>query len=190
MRPLSPEDVWDLESYETRRDAFRRAVIALKKVRRVSVGEHLTLVFENRSTLLFQIQEMARVERLRSAEAIRQEVAAYNELVPGEDELSATLFIEITELSDIRPALDRLIGIDEHVALEIGDRRIPARFDENQMEEDRISAVHYLRFSLDEATREGLADPATPVRLRSSPCWKGWSLKDRRGRYISVLRIM
>jgi hypothetical protein len=166
VKPLGADEVWDLAGYEGQRDAFRSAVIALKKVRRVAVGDRVTLVFENRSTLLFQVQEMLRVERLSDPRAVQQELDVYNELVPGEDELSATLFIEITEAADIRPELDRLIGIDEHVWLELGASRVRARFDERQMEEERISAVHYLRFRLDAAARAALADNETPARLR------------------------
>ena len=166
MKPLSADEVWDLAGYESQRDAFRSAVIALKKIRRVAVGERVTLVFENRSTLLFQVQEMLRVERLADPRAIQQELDVYNELVPDEGELSATLFIEITDLTQVRPELDRLIGIDEHVWLELGGQAIRARFDERQLEEERISAVHYLRFRLDAAARAALADAATPARLR------------------------
>jgi hypothetical protein len=166
VKPLGADEVWDLAGYESQRDAFRSAVIALKKIRRVAVGDRLTLVFENRSTLLFQVQEMLRVERLSDPRAVQQELDVYNELMPGESELSATLFIEITDPGGIRPELDRLVGIDRHVALELGDHGIRARFDERQMEEDRISAVHYLRFPLDAAARAALADPRTPARLR------------------------
>jgi len=166
VKPLSADEVWDLAGYESQRDAFRSAVIALKKIRRVAVGERVTLVFENRSTLLFQVQEMLRVERLADPRAIQQELDVYNELVPDEGELSATLFIEITDLTQVRPELDRLIGIDEHVWLELGGQAIRARFDERQLEEERISAVHYLRFRLDAAARAALADAATPARLR------------------------
>jgi hypothetical protein len=95
-----------------------------------------------------------------------QELAIYNELVPGSGELSATLFIEITEAKRIRPELDRLIGLHERVALEIGQERVPARFDPRQLEEDRISAVHYLRFALAPGQIARFGDADTPVALR------------------------
>ncbi len=173
MKRLRVDDILDIDSYERVRGDYRARVLAHKKDRRVSVGPQVTLVFEDRETLRYQIQEMARVERTTRPDKIQIEVDVYNELVPGPNELSATLFIEIPDLKEIRPALDRLIGIDEHVAILVGssqgeesgeksgEQRVPALFDDRQMEEDRISAVHYLRFTLtpDQASafREGPA---------------------------------
>lgn len=163
---LTLDDVWELDAYEQRRAAFRRDVIALKKVRRVALGDRATLVFENRDTLIFQVQEMLRVERLRELPAIQGELDVYNDLMPGPRELSATLFIEITDAESIRTELDRLVGLDEHVSLVVGDEAIPARFDPKQMEEDRISAVQYVRFPMSQAARAALADPSVGVQLR------------------------
>jgi hypothetical protein len=135
----------------------------------VAVGDRVTLVFEDRETLRYQVQEMTRVEQSRGARKIQAEIDAYNDLVPDEGELSATLFIEIPEMDRIRPELDRLIGIDQCVALVLGDEpdedRVAAHFDPKQMEEDRISAVHYLRFPF---TTEQVARfrSGDPVRLR------------------------
>jgi hypothetical protein len=165
MKPLTASDVWGLEGYERHRDEFRRRIIELKKVRRLPLGPRATLVFENRNTLLFQVQEMLRVERLSSPADVARELEVYNELVPGDGELSATLFIEITDLADIRPELDRLIGLDEHLFLRVGDHTVRATFDPKQMEEDRISAVQYVRFPLEGPAGEAFADPATPAFL-------------------------
>jgi hypothetical protein len=166
VKPLTLDEIADRGTYEVLRPEFREKVIALKQRRRVAVGERVTLVFENRETLRFQVQEMTRVERIDDPTAVQNELNVYNELMPGEDELSATLFIEIPELSRIKAELDRLVGIDEHVSLLVGDEAIPACFDPKQMEADRISAVQYIRFSLDEAQRRRLAQPSVPVRLR------------------------
>lgn len=152
MRPLSPEEVWDLEGYETRRDAFRRAVIALKKVRRVPVGEHLTLVFENRSTLLFQIQEMLRVERIYEKAGIEEELAAYNPLIPDGTNLKATFMLEYEDADERRRQLAMLIGIEDRVWVRVGDgERIFAIADEDMDREDenKTSSVHFLRFELE-----------------------------------------
>jgi len=169
MRPLTREDIAPLEVYPELRDAYRDAVIAYKRARRVPIGESVTLLFEDRETLRFQVHEMLWVERIAEPEKIQHELDVYNELMPGERELSATLFVEITDPEAIRPALDRLIGIDEHVSLELGedDDREPvrARFDPKQMEEDRISAVQYIRFALDEAQAKRFADPSVPAHL-------------------------
>lgn len=170
MKRLEPSDLLDLEDYEQVRPAYREALIALKRRRRLAIGEQVSLVFENRETLRFQVQEMLRVERIGDPERIQHELDVYNELIPGPDELSATLFVEITEAGRIRSELDRLVGIDEHVSLVLGApdaaRTIPARFDPKQMEEDRISAVQYLRFSLEAAEAEAFGQPEVPARIR------------------------
>ena len=162
MRPLHLEEIADRESYARLRDAYRRAVIEHKRTRRMSVGELVTLLFEDRETLRFQVQEMLFVERIDDPLRVQHELDVYNELMPAERELSATLFIEIEEQSRIRPELDRLLGIDEHVALVLGSgeggARIPARFDPKQREEDRISAVQYIRFPLGDADVRRLCD--------------------------------
>jgi hypothetical protein len=160
---LTPADVWDLAGYEARRDAFRSEIIALKKIRRVPLGPRATLVFENRNTLLFQVQEMLRVERISDPAAVQRELDVYNELLPSASELSATLFIEITDLAEIRPELDRLIGLDEHLWLRVGDETVRATFDPKQMEEDRISAVQYVRFPFGTGARAAFADPSRPA---------------------------
>jgi hypothetical protein len=167
MQPLSLDDILDIDAYEQVRPEYRARVIAHKKRRRVGVGPQVSLVFEDRETLRYQIQEMTRVERTTDPKKVQIEVDVYNELVPGENELSATLFIEIPELDQVQPALDRLIGIDEHVALLVGAEGdpVPARFDDRQMEEDRISAVHYIRFSLSPGQAEAFRTGPAP-RLR------------------------
>jgi hypothetical protein len=165
VKPLGPNDLWDLDGYARHRDEFRRKIIALKKVRRVPLGPRVTLVFENRNTLIFQVQEMLHVERLSAPSDVARELEVYNELMPGEGELSATLFIEITDMADIRAELDRLIGLDEHVWLRVGNETVRATFDPKQMEEDRISAVQYVRFPLGDAARVALADPTCEAVL-------------------------
>jgi membrane protease YdiL (CAAX protease family) len=165
VKRLEPGEIAPRQRYERLRPDYRARIIALKQDRRVAVGDRVTVVFENRETLRFQIQEMCRVERIDNPARVQGELDVYNELVPGERELSATLFIEIPDLERIRSELDRLVGIDEHVYLRIGDERIPARFDPKQMEADRISAVQYIRFTLDPEQAARFADPALPVEL-------------------------
>ena len=169
MKPLTLEEIVGLAAYGPIRDDYRRRVIAYKRARRVSVGEKVSLVFEDRETLRFQVQEMLWVERIAEPRKVQHELDVYNGLLPGRGELSATLFIEIPDLPSIRPELQRLLGIDESVALVLcqGDRelRLRARFDTSQLEADRISAVHYLRFVLDAAAISRLRDPAASARL-------------------------
>jgi hypothetical protein len=166
MRSVEASDILDLTSYEKIRPDYLAKMIEFKKSRRVYVGEILCFIFENRDTVIFQIQEMTRAERSVSAEAISAEVEVYNELVPGDHELSATLMIEIPDQKSIRPQLDRLIGIDEHVHLDIGGEIVRATFDDKQFEEDRVSAVQYIRFPLGEALAARFRDPNVRVELR------------------------
>jgi len=123
MARLQLSDVLNFFEYEKVRAERRRRVIELKQARRVNVGPHLSFVFENRDTVLFQIQEMCRVERITEDARIQDELDVYNALLPGPRELSATMFIEIEDKDAIQPLLDRFMGIDvgEHVRFQVGD---------------------------------------------------------------------
>jgi hypothetical protein len=169
VKPLGLAELVGLEAYEGLRDGYRSRLIALKRDRRLAVGDRVTLVFENRETMRFQVQEMLRAEGLRDPARIQHELDVYNELVPGRDELSATLLIEITDAGTIRAELDRLLGIDGCVFLVLGAGpgalRIRASFDARQLDSERISAVHYLRFRLPAGSQERLADPAAPAAI-------------------------
>jgi hypothetical protein len=155
-RPLTLDDIADQRAYERERDDFRRAVIAHKKLRRISVGPVVTLTFESRMTMRFQIQEMARAERMTTDEQIQHELDVYNRLLPGPGELSATLFLELTSEKELRTWLPRLVGIERSVVLEIGgaDRRhsvrsVPEHEHESQLTRETVtSAVHYVRFPM------------------------------------------
>ena len=165
MKPLTLHDLLPPDRFAELRPSLRDAVIAHKRDRRIAVGDRVTMVFEDRETLRWQVQEMCRVEQLRAPAQVQQELDVYNQLMPGEGELSATLFVEITDSARIRAELDRLIGIDEHVSLHVGDEVVPARFDPKQLEEERISAVQYLRFRLTPEQIARFSDPAVPLRL-------------------------
>jgi len=169
VRGLSLDDILELDRYEPLRAEYRARVLEHKRDRRVAVGDKVTMLFENRETVRYQIQEMVRVERIRDPNKIQDEIDAYRDLIPEFDELSATLFIEIPELSEIRPELDRLVGIDESVSIVIGEgdaeECVRGRFDERQLEEDRISAVHYVRFPFTADQRERFAS-AERLRVR------------------------
>ena len=170
MRPVSSSEIIGLDRYQNIRSRYREAVIRHKADRRLSVGKKVTLVFEDRETLRFQIQEMVWIERISDPAKIQHEIDVYNELVPAANELSAALYIEITDAPQIRLELDRLIGIDEHVALVLGadgdEDLVGARFDPKQMEEDRISAVQYIRFVMTQDQADRFADPSQPLRIR------------------------
>jgi hypothetical protein len=149
MRKVELAEVKNIYEYEKIRDDFRKYIIELKKRRRISVGDRVTLVFENHDTVLFQIQEMMRAERMVDDDEIKFEVETYNQLIPEKGELSATLFIEVDDPKLLRPVLDSFIGLDRgnHVYLQIGDKhKIYAQFEEGHSKEDRISAVHFIKF--------------------------------------------
>lgn len=170
MKKLQLSDVKNLHEYELIREDWRKSVIAEKVKRRVLLGPIMSLVFENRLTVLGQIQEMCRAERIVRPEAVQHEIDTYNELLPDAGEVAATLLIEITEERQIQSQLDRLLGLTtgSHLMFELGDRRVPARFLGGQSREDRIAAVQYLRFPLggDAATLADLLDPKVPAVIR------------------------
>ena len=171
MPKLTLDDIADLRQYEREREEFRAHVIALKKRRRVGVGPFVTVVFENRDTIRFQIQEMARVEKLISDEAIEGELRAYNPLIPEPGELACTLFIELTSELALREWLPRLVGIERSLELRIGDGDdrivVPCIPDEDHAEqltrEEITASVHYLHFRLD--PDQVAAAEAGPVEL-------------------------
>ncbi len=168
MKKLNFSDILNLYEYEKVRPACRQEVIAAKASRRISVGDRLTFLFENRDTVKFQIQEMIRAERIVSEEKIQEEIDVYNQLLPEDHELSATLFIEITEASDIKPELDRFQGLDrgDCVYFEFnGLARVFARFEAGHSKEDRISAVQYVRFSFTAEEQGWFSDPSVQVAL-------------------------
>ncbi len=167
MRKLTVDDIVDLRAYERERDEFRARIIALKKARRVALGDLMTLVFENLDTVRFQIQEMARAERMMRDEQIAHEVETYNDLLPDPGELSATLFVEIDDPDALREWLPKLVGLQHHVSIEVGGERSPAwEVDEERLtREDSITTtVHYIRFAF--TPEQQAAFVAGPVTLR------------------------
>ncbi len=162
MRHLVLADIADQRAYERERDAFRAEVIALKKRRRVGVGPFVTFVFENRSTVRFQIQEMARAERIATDAAIQTELDIYNPLIPEPGHLCATLFVELTSDEELRTWLPRLVGIETAPELRLGDGTVVrCAVDPDharQLTRDEITAsVHYVTFALTPAQVEAFA---------------------------------
>ncbi len=155
MTKLGIDDIADLREYERSRAQFRTEVIALKKRRRISVGPVVTVLFENRETIRFQIQEMARAEKIFTDEGIQTELDIYNPLIPEPGNLAATLFIELTVDDEMREWLPKLVGIERHVVIRLGDGPdadwVRATVDadhEKQLTRDEITAaVHYIHFS-------------------------------------------
>ncbi len=165
MKPITRADIKGPAIYAGMRDDFRKRIIELKKPRRILVGDRVSLVFENRHTLIFQIEEMLRAEHITDPGKMQEEIDVYNALMPTDDSLSATLFIELPTSADSRKELDRLIGLDEHVVLHIGDQALRAQFEPGRSTADRIAAVQYIRFPLPETARAALMTAGTPLEL-------------------------
>jgi hypothetical protein len=164
MQPLTVADVRPPATYEPVRADARRKVIELKKHRRVALGDLVTLVFENRETIRGVVEELLRAERVEDPQRIADELAVFNELIPGENELSATMFLEITDAAELATRLSSLGGIESKVRMEIDGSPVESIFEEGRSRDERTSSVHYLRFRLDDAQRSTLLQGA-PVRV-------------------------
>jgi Protein of unknown function (DUF3501) len=153
---LTLADIDDVRAYERARAETRERIIALKSLRRVHIGTILSLVFENRETMKYQIQEMARVEKLITDEAIQTELDVYNPLIPEPGFLSATLFIECTTSEQMREWFPKLVGIERSIELRIGEGvdvvsvvSVPEEAHDAQLtREEMTAAVHYIRFPI------------------------------------------
>jgi Protein of unknown function (DUF3501) len=163
--PLTLADVLDLRAYERVRDEYRAQVMARKTLRRLALGPIMTLVFECVDTVRFQVQEMARVEKILSDEAIQTELDIYNRLLPGPGELSATLFIELTSDGQMREWLPKLVGIERALGVAIGTGEaqvvvpsVPEAEHAAALVRDTVTpAVHYVRFGFTPAQVEAFA---------------------------------
>jgi hypothetical protein len=165
VRPITRRDIKGPALYGPIRDDYRQRVIAIKRARRIVIGDRVSLMFENRHTLTVQIEEICRAENLTRDDQIEAEIAVYNELMPTEASLSATLFIELPPEEDPYVALKRLVGLDEHVVLHIGPHAIRAAFEPGRSTDDRISAVQYTRYPLTSEARAALLTPGTAIAV-------------------------
>lgn len=165
MKKLTRADIRGPKLYEAIRDDVRKHVIAVKRLRRVSVGPTVSLVFENRATMISQVEEMCRAEGLHENSQIQSEIDVYNAILPDAGQLAATLLIEITEESEIERTLGRLVGLQDHVWFVVGGERIRAEFDAEQFAADKLAAVQYLRFTLSPAAQKALRTPGSSVAV-------------------------
>lgn len=163
---IRPEDVLSNRDFVAVRAQRERAAVAAATLRRVPVGPNMTLLFENRDSVLWQIQEMCRVENIQTPEAIQHEVETYAALLPGPSELSATLLLEYPDPDERDRMLHALVGLHQHVFLEAGGVASPARFDDEQFNDDRVSSVQFVRFPLSLTQRTALFDLHQAVRIQ------------------------
>jgi hypothetical protein len=179
-RDLTLADVLDLRAYERVRGEYRAKVIALKKNRRVALGPVMTLVFECLDTVRFQVQEMARVEKIISDDGIQTELDIYNLLLPAPGELSATLLIELTSEPDLREWLPKLVGIETKVGVAIdGDvvLSVPEAEHAAALSREEITpAVHYLRFPFGDEQVEAFRTASEVALVSEHPAYPARSV--------------
>ena len=164
MNKLTPADLLSLEAYHKERTRLRAEVLAHKRNRQVGIGPNVTLYFEDRLTVRYQVQEMLRVERIFENEAIAEELESYNPLIPDGTNLKATMMLEYLDVAERRTALAQLGGIEHATYVEVGALgRVFAHADEDlpRTEADKTAAVHFLRFELDSAMCAALKGGAT-----------------------------
>jgi len=156
MKPIERNEVLGLGEYEAIRPHFRARVIDEKKQRRVALGPRATVLFENRDTVLLQIQEMLRTERITREAAIQHEIDTYNEFVPGARELSCTVMIEIDDKDEREKFLADAIGIESAFSVTCGGETCAGATTPDRLSPDRASAVIYLKFALGERAASAL----------------------------------
>jgi hypothetical protein len=148
VKPIEKGEILGLADYEAIREQFRTRVIGEKKIRRVALGPRASALFENRDTILLQIQEMLRTERITRPAAVQHEIDTYNDNLPGDDELSCTVMIEIPETGERETFLHAAAGFEKHVVLVSDGVKVRARGVNRGGDETRTTAVHYLKFAL------------------------------------------
>ena len=157
---LTRSDLWSLEDYASRRQAFRAEVIAHKKLRNIALGPHATLYFEDRLTMRYQIQEMLRVERIFEAAEIEEELASYNPLIPDGSNWKATFMIEYGDVEERQVALATMGGIEQTVWVRVGESgaKVFAYTNEDmeRTRDEKAAAVHFMRFELGDSDIAGL----------------------------------
>ena len=167
MKSIAADTLMNIIEYEKVRHKYRQDIIAYKKNRRISLGPNIMLTFENEKTLTFQIQEIMRAERLVHDEQIQEEVDVYNTIMPPENGLSATLFIEVVEEAKIRPVLNKFIGLTDHqtLYLDINGEKVYAEFEQGREEENKISSVHYVQFLFSNEQKNNFTDSESETKL-------------------------
>ena len=149
MEQLKKSDLYSLEKYATVRDDFRAEVMAHKKLRYIQLGENLRLLFEDRMTMQYQVQEMLRIEKIFEADGINEELEAYNPLIPDGENLKAVMMIEFSDVDERKDALAKLIGVERETWLQVDDfdKVYPISNEDLERETDeKTSSVHFMRF--------------------------------------------
>ena len=149
---ISINELMSLEEYAKNRSEFREGILQHKKYRSLQIGNVVTLFFEDRRTIHYQIQEMLRIEKIFEEEGIREELSSYNPLIPNGDNWKATMMIQYTDPQERQIALSKMVGIEDCVWVKVGDNELiyaVADEDLDRTREDKTSSVHFLRFQID-----------------------------------------
>ncbi len=163
MQKLERKDLWSLEEYAQKRTTFRTQLMAHKQARALTIGPNMRLLFEDRLTMQYQVQEMLRVERIFESDGIQEELDTYNSLIPDGCDWKATMMIEFDDIAERQQALAHFIGIEDETWMQVaGHEKIKAIADEDMQREtsEKTSSVHFLRFELTHAMVNSLKDGA------------------------------
>ena len=156
---ITPDSLMSLEAYSKFRKTYKAEVLAHRKLRSVHLGEHITLQFESETTIRYQIQEMLRIEKIFEEEGIQQEIEAYAPLMPDGSNWKATMLIEYPDVNERKRELARLIGVEDRMFIEVeGHARVYAIADEDldRENDEKTSAVHFVRFEFPAATKAAI----------------------------------
>jgi hypothetical protein len=165
MRKIEQKDVLDLTSYEKQRNAIRPRIMAIKEKRRIHIGPKITYLFETYDTMWYQVQEMTRAERIVDEMGIQGELNAYNELIPESNQLSASMLIEIDNISERKTFLSKVINLPQHTYLSVNDEKNIPVFDPRQGSEDKLSSVQYVKFNLSQKQVEAFNQSESIITL-------------------------
>ena len=180
MKKVTRDEILFTEAYKREQKKIRESVFRVKEDRRIHLGPLFTFLFENRETIKYQIQEMVRVESLTKEDAIKHEIDTYNQLLPKEKELTATLLIEIDDPDHRRVKLKELLGLDKHISFRIDqDIAIQGDFDDKQFDTERLSSVQFIRFRFEENTRSFLNSNVTEL-VSSHPYYSQSQILNRK----------
>lgn len=169
MRKVKRSDVLDYETYNDRRDEYRKRIIEEKARRRIHVGEHLTFLFESTETMLYQVQEMMRLEQTVREAEIQHEIDTYNQLLGGDGELGCTLLIEIDDPAQRNEKLKAWLNLPAHLYVKLEDGAlVRALWDERQIGDTRLSSVQYLKFRVGDRVPVAIGADHPELRLEAA----------------------
>jgi hypothetical protein len=152
-KTISRQDIPSLNTYRQGREEYLQKMIVYKKERRIRLADHISILFENKNTVMFQILELVNSEDLEDPKEIDEYIDIYSGMIPDENELSATLFIELDNQLKLTELLVKLKGIEHHLKLSVGDEIVQAVFEEEHDDREFTTSVHYLKFPLTQTAK-------------------------------------